>query len=265
MKNDKVINVYAAGDLHGKAKSVEDFWLRCKLSEKMSASENVLICLGDFGGNYYLDGRDKKFKQKLCDLPFTYFVIRGNHEERPSTCMIAHPENWHTEFYFNNIVYVENDFPQIKYAIDAPAIYEILGYKTLVLPGAYSIDKFYRLQNGWSWFEKEQMTDEEKEFAVNLCNQANWDVDLVLSHTCPSLFTPTDLFLTFIDQSTVDKSTEQFLGELEFKLKYHLWLFGHFHADRVYPNVDGRQVVMLYNKNLNLEDWMKNPKTANLI
>ena len=77
------------------------------------------------------------------------------------------------------------------------------------------------------------MTDEEKEFAVNLCNQANWDVDLVLSHTCPSLFTPTDLFLTFIDQSTVDKSTEQFLGELEFKLKYHLWLFGHFHADRL--------------------------------
>ena len=109
------------------------------------------------------------------------------------------------------------------------------------------------------------MTEEEKDRATYLCENANWDVDLVLSHTCPSIFTPTDLFLTFIDQSTVDKTTEQFLGELEFKLKYRLWLFGHFHADRVYPNVDGRQIIMLYNKNLNLKDWMENPKTANLI
>lgn len=261
----KNVNVYVAGDLHGKTKPVEDFWLRCKLSEKMSTHENVLICLGDFGGNFFFNERDRKFKQKLCKYPFTYFVIRGNHEERPSECVLANPDKWHIESYFNNFVYVENDFPQIKYALDAPNIYEILGYRTLVLPGAYSVDKNYRLQNGWTWFSGEQMTEEEKVRATHLCEDVNWDVDLVLSHTCPSLFTPTDLFLTFIDQSTVDKSTEQFLGELEFKLKYRLWLFGHFHADRVYPNVDGRQVVMLYNKNLNLEDWMKNPKTANLI
>ena len=32
--------------------------------------------------------------------------------------------------------------------------------------------------------------------------------DLVLSHTCPIIYEPTDLFLFVVDQSTVDKTTE---------------------------------------------------------
>jgi len=72
--------------------------------------------------------------------------------------------------------------------------------------------------------------------------------DLVLSHTCPTIYEPTDLFLSTVDQSTVDKSMERFLGQIEWELDYQLWCWGHFHQTRVYPKVDShRQRLMLFN------------------
>ena len=37
----------------------------------------------------------------------------------------------------------------------------------------------------------------------------NWQVDVVFSHTCPLKYEPVEVFLPGIDQSTVDKSTEE--------------------------------------------------------
>lgn len=58
-------------------------------------------------------------------------------------------------------------------------------------------------------------------------------VDLVLSHTCPYQWQPFDLFLSGIDQNSVDNSTEHWLAEVERNLDYRYWLFGHFHDDRL--------------------------------
>ena len=68
---------------------------------------------------------------------------------------------------------MENEFPHIKYALDEVALYwipygENKYYQTLVIPGAYSVDKYYRLQNGWSWFEGEQLTAAEMEKGLDL-------------------------------------------------------------------------------------------------
>ena len=71
--------------------------------------------------------------------------------------------------------------------------------------------------------------------------------DLVLSHTCPIIYEPTDLFLSVVDQSTVDKTTERWLGGIEYNLNYKLWAFGHFHSLRVYPEYQGKQMLMLFN------------------
>ena len=57
--------------------------------------------------------------------------------------------------------------------------------------------------------------------------------DLVLSHTCPYQYRPTDLFLGFIDQSKVDNSMELWMSQLHEKITYGIWLWGHFHLDRV--------------------------------
>ena len=54
-------------------------------------------------------------------------------------------------------------------------------------------------------------------------------MDIVLSHTCPLKTEPIHLFLPFIDQSTVDKSTEEWLQTIADELKFDKWYFGHFH------------------------------------
>lgn len=247
-------NVYLISDLHGDSRPVRDFWLRAKLSEKMTEKDNVLICLGDFGGNFYFNHRDKNFKEKLGKYPFTYFVIRGNHEERPSICIEKNLNEWHYEMFFNNYVLVENAYPHIKYAWDCPFTYIINGYKTMVFPGAYSVDKYHRLQMGWSWFEHEQLTEKEMNIGREMVIMNKNKCDLVLSHTCPIMFEPIDLFLPHVDQSMVDKTMERYLGEIEFNLDYKAWCWGHFHQHREYPRTDGRRRLMLMHDVVRLED-----------
>ena len=43
---------------------------------------------------------------------------------------------------------------------------------------------------------------------------------------------------------------EQYLGEIEEGLSYKRWAFGHFHADRLYPWKDGKQMLMLFNRSV---------------
>lgn len=262
--------VYALGDIHGAWQPVRDLYNNNKLKEKMDKTD-TLILLGDSGLNYFFNERDDATKTKLMKYPFTYFVIRGNHEERPSICAAKNPDKWHTEEFWGNTVYVENAYPRIKYALDEVAIYEIpyikepyylrddneetgdiewenlmSTYRTLVIPGAFSVDKNYRLMNGWSWFEHEQLSEEERTRGLDLINKEN-EFDLVLSHTCPCIFEPTDLFLSFIDQSMVDKTMERYLGHIEYTINYKAWMWGHYHAFRNYPRTDGRKKLMLFN------------------
>ena len=258
--------IWVIGDLHGSYLPVENFWRRNKNNITFSQDIDILICLGDFGGNFFFNKRDKDFKKKLKNYNLTYFVIRGNHEQRPSICAKNDPESWHTEKFFENTVYVENDFPYIKYALDEPAIYNIDNYKTLIIPGAYSVDKYYRLANHWTWFENEQLSEEEILIGRRILQENDYKFDLILSHTCPIAYEPTDLFLSQVDQSLVDKTMERYLGEIEFTTEYKLWLWGHFHSYRVYPRYQEKQCIMLSDGQevINLKEWLENPETIHL-
>lgn len=275
--------IYVMGDIHGRHQPVRDFWLRAKLQQKMTNSreDQVLILLGDSGLNYFFNHRDREVKAQLSKYPFTYFIVRGNHEERPSNCMAKEPDKWEIEEFWGGIVYVEKDYSYIKYADDGPATYNIPYivtpcelrddnengdiewndlvdyYKTLILPGAYSVDKFYRLQKGYSWFEDEQMSLPEREYAWDLIGRNEHSFDLILSHTCPVCFEPTDLFLPMIDQSMVDKDMERFMGAVEYATDYSAWMWGHYHAYRDYPRTDGKKKVMLFHEAINLQQYME--------
>lgn len=252
--------ILVIGDIHGDFRPVRDLHLRHNINKEYNEANKTLILLGDSGANYYLDGpdgRDAGFKKKLGRYPFTYFVIRGNHEERPSICAGRYANKWHMELYFGNWVYVENNFPYIKYALDRVAMYNIKGYDTLIIPGAYSVDKYYRLQRGWSWFPEEQLSEKEMLEGKELIESKGWKCDLVLSHTCPIMYEPTDLFLPSVDQSMVDKGMERYLGEVEKRLDYKAWLWGHYHAFRDYPREDGKYRTMLFNDAvIDLKEYM---------
>lgn len=264
--------IYLIGDIHGSFKPIRNFYQRhMQLHRDINNGiDNVLICLGDFGGNFFFNHRDIEFKKKLGTYNLTYFVIRGNHEERPSLCAAKDEDAWTQEVYFGNCVWVEKAFPYIKYAMDYPALYEINGYKTLVIPGAYSVDKYVRLAKGWSWFAHEQLSQEEMNSGIELLDYINWNVDIVLSHTCPICYEPTDLFLSFVDQSMVEKDMERYLGQIEYQLDYSVHLWGHYHQYREYPREIGvpcsknpRQLMLFNDYVVELQDVMTNKNLVN--
>jgi 3-oxoacid CoA-transferase subunit A len=156
-------------------------------------------------------------------------------------------------------VYIDDEFPNIRYFKDG-GIYDINGHRTLVIGGAYSVDKWYRLSRAGlneqtndpaktGWFPSELLTEDE--MSAITCNVFGQEFDFVFSHTCPLSWEPRDLFLSFIDQSTVDKSMEQWLDVIKADIRWGVWCFGHFHKDRIerprveqfYGNIEDLEAV----------------------
>lgn len=255
-------NWFLIGDIHGESAPVEYFYYQNRDRLKLDICENYMILLGDVGCNYSVTGsRDANFKRRLSELPFHYICMRGNHEARVMDVMGKYPNRWAEQEKYGGWIGVEKDFPQIEYLADGPGVYEFAGYKTLSLPGAYSVDKWIRIENGWNWFPNEQLTESEMKYGLELAEKVK-SVDLVISHTCPIAFEPRDLFLSSVEQSKVDKTMEIYLGEIETKLDYRCWAWGHYHADRLYPWEKEREKLMLFHeKVVDLKKFMEMGKT----
>ena len=133
---------------------------------------------------------------------------------------------------------MEPEFPNILFAEDVN-IYYINKRPYYVLGGAYSVDKFYRVAMGYKWFATEQIP--------TLIEKINGEIDgnskqiqqlnklenlTILTHTCPYKYMPTEAFLSFVDQSTVDNSMEELLNKLEANVRYEDWYCGHFHIEK---------------------------------
>lgn len=207
-----------------------------------------LIILGDSCLNYLSDESDWYRKDTLNSLGFKVYLVRGNHEMRPE-----HLPNIKEIFDndVNGIVYIEEEFPNIRYFMSGRGFYTINGLKTIVINGAYSVDKFYRISVGSTWFEDEQMSKQEMSDTEKLFLDGGCDI--VLSHTCPLSYQPFDLFLGFIDQNAIDKTMERWMEKCSNKYRWHYWLFGHYHRDR--KITDG--VYMMYHTMRPLEEVLE--------
>ena len=102
--------------------------------------------------------------------------------------------------------------------------------KVLVIGGAYSIDKKFRIIRGYNWFKDEQLSQKEMDTIFSKVKGQHFDI--VLTHTCPYKYEPREVFLDFIDQSQVDKSMEYFLDKIEDNIDYDKWYCGHYHTDK---------------------------------
>ena len=122
---------------------------------------------------------------------------------RPQTIPTYHEADWN-----GGKVYMEDDYPHILFAKDAE-LYEL---------------------NGLAWWPDEQPSDEIKRQVEEKLEGMDWEVDVVLTHTAPLKYEPIEVFLPMIDQSTVDKSTEQWLDSIEEQLYYDKWYCGHYHT-----------------------------------
>ena len=225
--------VYLTGDTHGRFKRIRSFCRRMELTE-----DDVVVVLGDAGLNYFLDERDNRAKRRLAMLPNKFLFIHGNHEERPFNV-----PGYHEAAAFGGAVFVEDDYPNILFAKDGE-VYDLDGTRCIAIGGAYSVDKDYRLMCGWHWFASEQPDNEIKARVEATLDAVGWDVDVVLSHTVPLRYEPVEAFMSGVDQSKVDKSTEEWLGRIEARLSYRRWYAGHYHIQK---QIDRLRIMF--------EDW----------
>ena len=213
--------IYITGDTH------RDF---TKLNNIDKNKDNMLIILGDAGINYYLNDEDKRLKEYLNSYNIKLFCIQGNHEERPENI-----STYKEVDMFGGKVFIESNYPNLIFAKNGE-LYTINDKKVLVIGGAYSIDKNYRLIYGYKWFKDEQLTKEEMNNILDKYKDKH--IDIILSHTCPLKYEPTEVFMKGIDQSKVDKTMEIFLDKVEENVDYDKWYCGHYHTEKQIDKIE---------------------------
>lgn len=249
--------VYITGDIHG---DFNRFLELGKFCHKHNLGKNDwIICLGDVGLNYYGkdDPREWSIKTIAADIPVNLFCIHGNHERRPSR-----KDGYKIKEISGDIcgkVWHDSHYPNQCFAIDGE-VYQILTDREvlncLVCGGAYSVDKYYRLELGYNWWPNEQPNEKTKKKIWNITHDPQIDdIDVMLTHTCPFRFIPTELFIGGIDQSTVDQSTEIFFDNIYECYPNDckpFWYFGHFHGNKYTDDY-----VMLFDDVIKFGDKVK--------
>lgn len=230
---------YFTGDIHGSPWNIVHFCKRNSLTK-----DDVIVILGDVGANYYADERDDDMKEVLSDLAPTIFCIHGNHEQRPWNIKDYQIEKWN-----GGKVWIQPQYPNLIFAVDGE-IYSINRISYLVIGGAYSVDKFYRLRHDYGWWSDEQPSERIKAYVEQQIAQHTFDV--VLSHTCPFKYEPREMFLPGIDQSMVDKTTEEWLDKIVEKINYKAWYCGHWHIDK---RIDKMHFLF---HSFESDDWLHN-------
>lgn len=254
--------VYVTGDVHGSAAAINSVINQIE----NPAEDDIIIICGDAGFEYqtYVMGQAKRATKKF---PGTWIVMRGNHD---SSYWYEHT-HWDEDkrdfianagwsFTEDNLYLYQNKYPNIKYVSDNGCILNINDYNILFCPGAYSVDKYYRLRNGYPWNPNEQLNSKQREDLYNLVK--DWldiglDIDFVIGHTFPLKYEDKlrYLFMSGIDQSTVDKTTEAWLDEMaelfENAPAFKHYFGGHYHDDHEL----NQKYTMLYHTVINLEDY----------
>lgn len=210
---------YITGDTHrNQYKWVE------QIEPILSPADKILVC-GDFGVGFW-NGRywtEEMFYDFLEKQKYSVLFTDGNHEDFPK--LYNYPvEIWNggrVHKIRKNVIHLMRG-----------EIYSIDGHSIFVMGGGYSIDK-YRRTEGISWWSQE-MPSEEYQNALSNLKQVNYQVDYIITHTAPSetvYYLSTLRHLGIKNNVTEELPLTTFLDNVQHKVLYRHWYFGHFHVD----------------------------------
>lgn len=256
--------IFITGDIHGSTGEIRN--VVSQINDP--TEEDVIIVCGDAGFEYqaYIMDSAKRLARKL--FPGTWIVLRGNHDSSYWTVHSDINENGdfipHKGWALTDdgMYLFQEKYPNIWYVADGGGIYNIGDYQFLMIPGAYSVDKWYRLRNDYPWNSFEQLNPEQR-YALETIT-TDWldvglDIDFVIGHTFPFKMQRyyEDLFMPGIDQTTVDKTMEHWLDKMseiyEKCPTFKQYFGGHYHDDRVLND----KYTMLFHSVENLADYIE--------
>lgn len=263
MQNSDVMSmvnrVFIRGDTHG------DFeWLPEWCRENETTTNDILILLGDHALRFEGANKPRELyrKELVAAQPITIFALRGNHD-RPyykedgtvwediklTECPLLDNRGCGNLLFFEDKMWHDSKYPNIWYFQDGKK-YFIKEKSFFTYGGAYSVDKEWRQIMHWTWYPNEIVSNEEHCAVLDTIDHQHFN--FILTHTCPTDWQPTDLFMKGLDQSKVDTTMERYLDDvLRYIGRYNYWYFGHYHANRDYGKVSeywNGETVMLFDE-----------------
>lgn len=233
--------IFATGDTHGNFRrfSTEHF----PEQRQMSRSDYVFIC-GDFGGVWDDSAEERYWLDWLDSKPFTTLWVDGNHENYDMLHRLP-VEEWHGGK-------VQRVRPNILHLMRGQ-LYVIDGYTFYTLGGARSHDikdgildpeapdfkkvcRQLRVRNALfrirhkDWWPEELPSTAEYMEALRTLERTEWAVDYVITHCAPARIAK-----ELIPTHEPDPLTA-FLDMINRRLKFHYWLFGHYHGNQIIQN-----------------------------
>lgn len=84
-------------------------------------------------------------------------------------------------------------------------------------------------REGKTWWPEEMPSESEMKRCRASLDRVGWKVDYVVTHEAPSDLA--DELCMECNREFYDDSLQAFLGELDGRLDYRTWFFGHYHDD----------------------------------
>lgn len=193
------------GDIHGEFKKI--VW---DINQK-ELKDTAFIVAGDFGLGFYKRGYYEKIygeiKNKLSDDHNCLLGIRGNHDD---------PD------YFNEESELYLDYPEFKAIPD----YTRLTWdkrEILVIGGATSTDKDWRVEKGIEWWENER--------PVQDFSKVNQKEDIIISHEAPLCIGPVSMRSDEMSLGVYENIIEdrKYLAKILTETRPENYYFGHYH------------------------------------
>jgi len=229
-----IMSILFSGDFHSNTDRELSLVTKSTLIQKYTQAKfdkiKYHIILGDAGFLWPGNHRTDLFHYKtLAYRPFPVLCVIGNHEPILGMTNIIEDDIGIGE----KVLLVNKEITFVAY-LKRGKIYNIDGYRFLVLGGALSIDKEYRIVNR-SWWEQEYWSEKEKIDLFKLLKTNN-EFDYVLTHTGPNrvnqiIANPKDAINNrdkFFDEVAALNET------IDGQIKCKQWFCGHWHEDFYY-------------------------------
>lgn len=207
--------IYLTGDTHGML-DIGRLTERFEFDDKLS-KQDYLIILGD-AGILWNQVDDEDVHRILENLPVTALWIDGNHEN--FDLLEKYPESYWNGGRVHHI-------SESIFHLCRGQVFEIEGRTFFTFGGGNSIDKFWR-QPGVSWWPQEMPTNFEYEEGISNLGKNNWQVDYVLTHTCPAFV----VHQLVTSMHPGEEPLQEYLKHVAERLEFKEWFFGHWHVDK---------------------------------
>ena len=215
--------IYITGDTHRNIDS-DKLNINNWADQFNLTKDDYLIICGDFG--YVWDNSDfeMELRQWLNKKKFTTLFIDGNHE---NFSLLDFFPTEH-KFGMGKVGVISDSIFHLKRG----EIYTIDGVRIFTMGGADSIDKNSRIP-GLSWWVDEIPNKKELQHGLHNLQKVDFDVDVILSHTCPKSIFPSVIEYRIKETGILEDYLEEIKQEMEVRKRKYKHFFGHYHTDKV--------------------------------